>query len=184
MFFYCLSFSQEFSWGDTTKIGVSKSFVDGLIKKYVEEKYPEKVQSYQESLEEIRKAKLEKYQDIIYLADGLMWQDDKSNKELKMNVLEATRYCRNLVHASKKDWRLPEYNELIKLVNYFRYEPAVQDEIEHISADRYWSISNDITDYSATWYVDFKYGETGVAIRTNRYNVRCVRDLSNAKDDF
>ncbi len=133
---------------------------------------------------EIKKAKLEKYEDVVYLSNGLMWQDDKNNKELKLNVLEATRYCRNLAHASKKDWRLPKYSELIQLVNYFRYEPAVQDEIAYIVPDRYWSISNDITDYSASWYVDFKYGETGVAIRTNRYNVRCVRDLSDEKDDF
>ncbi len=184
MFFSSFSFAVEFTWGDSVKIGVSKSFVDSLIKVYVEQNYSQKVENYKNSLERIKKAKLEKYKDVIYLSSGLMWQDDKNNTELKMNVLEATRYCRNLIHATKKDWRLPEYNEVIQLVNYYRYEPSVLDEIEYILPQRYWSRSNDITDYSANWYVDFKYGETGVAIRTNRYNVRCVRDLSDKRDDF
>lgn len=184
MSFYALCFSREFSWGDTVKMGVSKKFVDGLIKNYVEETYPQKVKNFKEKLLQIRKEKLKKYENVIYLSSGLMWQDDIPNKELKVNALEATRYCRELHHATKKDWRVPLYHELLELVNYFRYDPAVQDEIKNIAADKYWTASNDVKDYSAAWYVDFKYGETGASLRISRYHVRCVRSLSDQEDDF
>jgi len=108
-----------------------------------------------------------------------MWQDNMDARTIKISALEAKRYCKNLRLANKKDWRLPTYNELLTLVHYFRIEPAVIDEIEFIEPFSYWTISADANDISANWYVDFKYGQTGTALRAQKYNVRCVRTLTD-----
>ena len=93
-------------------------------------------------------------------------------------------YCRKLNLATKKDWRLPDYNELLSLVNYFRFEPAKIDELTNVVPDKYWTSSTDITDISANWYVDFNYGETGVTLKYTKLHVRCVRELSDKEGDF
>ncbi len=113
-----------------------------------------------------------------------MWQDNKENKDLVLSKLEGKIYCKKLHLATKKDWRLPEYNELLSLVNYYRNKPAIIDEIDYIAINRYWTASENISDVSATWYVDFKYGETGSALRYLKYNIRCVRDISQVEGEF
>lgn len=113
-----------------------------------------------------------------------MWQDDKDTVDLKLTSLESKIYCKKLNLATKNDWRLPTYDELLHLVDYFRYKPAVIDEIEYITTNRYWTITEDTTDISASWYIDFKYGETGTTLRYLKYNVRCVRDLSKDEGEL
>jgi len=107
-----------------------------------------------------------------------MWQDTKDNISLKYTSLEAKLYCKNLHLASKHDWRLPTYSELLSLINYYRFEPATLNNLGYVETDKYWTISPSISDYSANWYVDFNYGQTGVDLRYNKHNVRCVRDIS------
>ncbi|MEA2050566.1 MAG: DUF1566 domain-containing protein [Campylobacterota bacterium] len=156
---------------------MNKNDIKDMIKDYVNKNYPQKVQNYYDELKKIRVAKLKKYSDVTLLNNGLLWQDDKSMKDLKYSALSSIRYCKSLHLATKNDWRLPTYDELLKLVNYFRFDPAKIDEIQHIRSNRYWTISPDASDVSANWYIDFKYGQTGTALRGLKYNVRCVRDM-------
>jgi len=170
--------NEEFSWGDNAKIGLTKNDVKELIKTYVDQIYPQRVEKYKSEIRLKKLAELNKYSHITYLNIDMMWQDNIDVRTIKVSALEAKRFCKNSRLANKKDWRLPTYNELLTLVHYFRIEPAIIDEIEYIEPFRYWTISPDANDISANWYVDFKYGQTGTALREQKYNVRCVRTLT------
>ncbi|MEA3554624.1 MAG: DUF1566 domain-containing protein [Campylobacterota bacterium] len=176
--------SQELQWGGSSKIGITKKNIDLIIKGYVKENYPLKVEKYHNDLKVQKEEKLKKFLNVVFISGDLMWQDNKDNKDLKMSKLEAKIYCKKLNLATKKDWRLPKYDELLTLVNYFRYKPAVIDEINHIVENRYWTASENSSDVGATWYVDFKFGETGSALRYLKYNVRCVREISEIEGEF
>lgn len=140
--------------------------------------YPEKIEKYKSEIRLKKLAELNKYSDVTYLNIDMMWQDNMDVRTIKTSALESKRYCKSLRIANKRDWRLPTYNELLTLVHYFRVEPAIIDEIKFIEPVKYWTISADANDISANWYVDFKYGQTGTALRERKYNVRCVRILT------
>ena len=163
---------------------MSKKEIDHLIKDYVKKRYPNKVEQYHQYLKDIRISKLNRYKNIIFIDNELMWQDNKETISLKMNILEAKRYCKYLNLASKRDWRLPKYSELLRLVNYYRFEPANIDGLLYVNNEKYWSISPSSTDISANWYVDFNYGETGTSLKYRKFNIRCVRDISKIEGEF
>ncbi|MBD3842398.1 MAG: DUF1566 domain-containing protein, partial [Campylobacterales bacterium] len=145
---------------------------------YVDKVYPQRVEKFKKELRLAQLAELNKYANVTYLNIDVMWQDNEDVQNLQLSAFEAKRYCKSLNLANKKDWRLPHYYELLTLADYFRLEPAVIDEIEYIKPVRYWTISGDANDISANWYVDFKYGQTGTALRELKYNVRCIRNLT------
>ncbi len=175
---------QELQWGASSRIGISKKNIDLIIKEYVKETYPIKVEKYHNFLEQQKLNKISKFLDEIFISGDLMWQDNNETEKIKISKLEAKIYCKKLHLATKRDWRLPTYSELLTLVNYFRNKPAVIDQINYIVADRYWTASDNSADVSATWYVDFTYGETGSALRYLKYNVRCIRDISQVEGEF
>ena len=163
---------------------MSKASIEEMIQLYVNKHYPKRVDEYYKKLKELRVSKLKKYSDKILLNGDLMWQDQKETRDLKITTLEALRYCRSLNLATKKDWRLPSYEELLTIVNYFRFDAAKIDEIQHIRSNQYWTSSPDAADISANWYVDFKYGQTGSTLREKKLNVRCVRDMEKEGELF
>ena len=176
--------SEVLQWGESIRIGMSKSEINALIKEYVIKQYPEKVQQYHQALEEQRANKLKKYSNETFVDGDFMWQDSEDNLLLKYNTLEAKVYCRRLNLATKKDWRLPSYSELLTLIDYNRFEPASIKGLTNVALKRYWTSSMSFSDVSADWYVDFKYGETRTSLKENGYNIRCVRDLSKVEGEF
>jgi len=178
------SFSQEFIWGNASKIGLTNNEIELIIKQYVEKKYPKKVKEYHLYLKKLREQKLEAVKDLIFLKGDLVWQDDKKSVDILLNSLEAKNYCKNLSLATKNDWRLPTYNQLLTLVNYYRYEPAKIDGLKNIASERYWTSDTDASDISANWYVNFRYGQTGTILKFTKLHVKCVRDLSKVEGDF
>ena len=176
--------SKELQWGESIRIGMSKKEINLLIKEYVQKKYPQKVQEYHNALNEQRLSKLKKYSHETFVDGDFMWQDNNDNLTLKYNTLEAKIYCRRLHFATKKDWRLPSYAELLTLLDYNRFEPASRKGLEYVALNRYWTSSMSFNDVSADWYVDFKYGQTGTALKENGYNIRCVRNLSKVEGEF
>ena len=114
---------------------------------------------------------------------GLVWQKTyKSGKTWQ----QALDYCENLTYAGYSDWRLPDKNELVSLVNYEKYDPA--SDFPDMPSQYFWS-SSTMTYFgtpSSAWYVSFIRGEVsaydkdcGSVGYENEppwgFSVRCVR---------
>lgn len=84
-------------------------------------------------------------------------------------------------YAGHNDWRIPNINELLTLVNYGKVAPAT-DTVFNSQPDSstrvfgYWSSTSFPDDPSTAWYVDFAFGSVA---RGNKllagYYVRAVR---------
>jgi hypothetical protein len=103
-------------------------------------------------------------------ATGLIWQKGHAaGKRWK----EALEYCENLDYAGYTDWRLPNINELVSLMNYDKHIPA--SDFPDIPLEYFWSSTTAIPSSGAAWSV-FIY--TAQVISKNKdifYYVKCVR---------
>ena len=105
---------------------------------------------------------------------GLIWQ---KTYKLGKTWQQALYYCENLTYAGYNDWRLPNKNELISLVNYEKRLPA-SDFPDMPSGSGYhlfWSSSTHVYYTYYAWLVDFSRGSVYHDDKTDSYNVRCVR---------
>jgi hypothetical protein len=93
---------------------------------------------------------------------------------------EAIEYCKNLRLAGYDDWRLPTVKELLTLVDYDRFNPAINPMFGGV-ASYYWSSTTNVDDTSGAWYVDFSYGYVdGYGKPVSSY-VRAVRTCGPCK---
>jgi len=113
---------------------------------------------------------------VIDVETGLMWQDDISVKEVKMSWHGAKKYCTTLITASYNDWRLPNYDELLSIVDYSRAKPAIKDMLINTAFSGYWSSSSDASSSGKAWYALFSSGETYSYRKSDLNYVRCVRN--------
>jgi hypothetical protein len=63
---------------------------------------------------------------VIDLVTGLMWVKDLVQAGLgsRMYWYDALNVCENLDFAGHDDWRMPNINELMSIVDHSRYNPA------------------------------------------------------------
>jgi len=114
-------------------------------------------------------------------ATGLMWVKDPINNPgapFNVQVLwpAALTNCEGLTFAGYSDWRLPNINELLSIVNYGNVYPAIGEETVgdsgtgapfiNTQSDDYWASTTDIEDFEYAWYVDFNYGTGYLAVKT------------------
>jgi hypothetical protein len=79
-----------------------------------------------------------------------------------------------------EDWRLPNLNELLTLVDYGRFGPATNPAFNNkinsfTRSSLYWSSTSFQYNRSNGWYVDFKEGKVKANGKTNFHYVRAVR---------
>jgi len=106
---------------------------------------------------------------------GLMWQDDLSAKEVKLSWNGAKKYCIALTNSNYSDWRLPDYNELLGIVDYSRTKPAIKNIFINTAFSGYWSSNSDVSSSTKAWYVLFSSGDTYSYHKSDLNHVRCVR---------
>jgi hypothetical protein len=102
---------------------------------------------------------------------GLVWQKDYSEK---CTWKQALGFCAALKHGGFDDWRLPNINEMMSIVNFSKSSPATDLTVE--SQYYFWSST------SRTEYPDYAFG---IFLRTGEADVqkkgadtlsaRCVR---------
>ena len=118
------------------------------------------------------------------VTDGTMllqWQDDysdNSNTIKQSHWINAITYCEGL-SLDGTDWRLPNINELLSLVEDTRATPSISTAFTMIVSARYWSSTSDVADSNRAIGINFDIGDQ-VTIDKNdndRY-VRCVRTLN------
>jgi len=178
------SFALEYEWGSTVQTNMTKNKANILIKKYVDENYPQKVESYNKSLKKLKETKIEKYAKGTFVDGIYMWQDNEDTISKKLNILEYRVYCRDLNLANRRDWRVPTYNELLHLINYTKNNPATDEKIQYIIPKEYWSGSKSLVNKGSNLYVNFKDGTTNLKSVLHEYNIRCVREISNKGGEY
>jgi hypothetical protein len=105
---------------------------------------------------------------------GLMWQ--KATPPGTYKWQNALSYCENLSFAGYSDWRLPNRNELQSLVDYSRYNPAIDPLLASNTVPyNYWSSTTYTGSMDFVWLVYFGSGNVGYEPRTGSYEMRCVR---------
>ncbi len=107
---------------------------------------------------------------------GLRWQDNRDAKTVKKDWEGAKSYCENLTLDGYSDWRLPSYPELLTIVDYTKYNPAIKAGFKNTATDDwYWSASPSVYFDSSARIVDFDFGGTNSNSKASTYSVRCVR---------
>ncbi len=78
--------------------------------------------------------------------------------------------------AGQTDWRVPTEEELLSLVDYSRYSPAINPTLfPNTSASYFWSASADAYSFSYAWSVRFDDGSAWNSDKSHAYQVRFVR---------
>ncbi len=112
---------------------------------------------------------------------GLTWQDNKEIVDNLYTYDKAYKYCDALVLGGHDDWRIPKIAELLSLVNYLKYKPAIINGFNVVDDRFYWSSTIFKGDTIKNWGVDFKDGtSSGNGISYDR-RVRCVRVTNPTK---
>lgn len=116
---------------------------------------------------------------------GLEWQNDLTTATVVRKWEDAIDYCENHVNlGGHNDWRLPNINELLSIVDYSKGNPAIDRSVFYVPdslSSAYWSSTTDISGAlgtDAAWYINFYFGTVSSGYKDNRYvppYVRCVR---------
>lgn len=108
---------------------------------------------------------------------NLIWEDTMHVSEVKITHIKAKIYCNELKLGSFDDWRLPTINELLTLVDYTRFKPAILKGFSHIEETSFYWTQTPVADADDEfWGVNFKRGASSKASETYDRYVRCVRD--------
>lgn len=137
---------------------------------------------------------------------NLMWQDDESVTNVTKNWEEAVEYCHQLTYIGFHNWRLPNVEDLISLIDEMRSYPAINTQFKNVFLDWYWtnstltrneslSIIGDAdglggsldalresingyknTEITNAFGVGFKNGQALPYGKSENFHIRCVRD--------
>jgi hypothetical protein len=109
---------------------------------------------------------------------GLMWQQLSADAGT-MTWQEALAYCEELSLAGYTDWRLPNLNELISIVDFSASRPSIDvDAFPDTVDDWYHSSTTGVAVPSSAWSVDFTFGGSNyssISPKSFRKHVRAVR---------
>ncbi|MBF0102389.1 MAG: DUF1566 domain-containing protein, partial [Desulfobacterales bacterium] len=107
---------------------------------------------------------------------GLIWQ--KQDDGIGKTSSDAKAYADALTLGGYDDWRLPEIDELLTIVDYNRLSPSITPLFECLSSN-YWSGTEVETDPDGAWYVNFSTGYNNINLNSNLYSARAVRMSEN-----
>ena len=110
--------------------------------------------------------------------NNLIWEDTLHASEEKVTHPEAKAYCQALKLGTYENWRLPTLTELLSIVDYRRYRPAILKEFKHVDNDTiYWSSTVSARTGDDFWGIVFRDGATKTASGLYGRYIRCVRDI-------
>jgi hypothetical protein len=80
--------------------------------------------------------------------------------------------CNNLVYANRSDWRLPSRKELLSLVDFARFSPALPSghPFVGIKSSRYWTSTSSASSTNHAWFVSMDLGEWAITAKDTSLN--------------
>jgi len=113
---------------------------------------------------------------VLDTTTKMVWQDNNATTSSLYTWSAALTQCDTLSLGGFSDWRLPNKNELLLLVDKTKINPAIAAVFVNVNySSYYWSSTTYAGGTSYAWYVDFYYGSDDFDVKTNSYYVRCVR---------
>lgn len=113
---------------------------------------------------------------VIDNLTGLQWVKAPHSLSGNSGVMvwnSAIDFCNNLVYAGSSDWRLPTCNELVSLVDFGRYSPALPSGHPFFFADVedgfYWSSTSVASSTNAAWFLARCNGDVSYSQKTDSY---------------
>ncbi|HOW52486.1 MAG TPA: DUF1566 domain-containing protein [bacterium] len=116
-------------------------------------------------------------EDKIAVVDhsaGLTWTKEESATALTWQA--ALSYCEDLSYAGSANWRLPNIEELISLVNTDVKEPA--SDFPGMGSYSFWSSTSKDGSSSDAWIIFFNTGGVADVAKTQEHAVRCVHNAT------
>ena len=117
---------------------------------------------------------------------GLVWQKDGVSNcksgSTSCNWSEAKARCDSLSLGIEDDWRLPNFRELLSIVNYGRASPAIDTTYFYETyASHYWTSTDYRGNRAWVWWINFSNGILGYykTYKSRHFYVRCVRGEAN-----
>jgi hypothetical protein len=105
---------------------------------------------------------------------GLQWQRTLSASTFTWE--NAIVHCENLTYGGYNDWRLPSRKELDTLVDYGRFEPAINKAyFSDTQNGYYWTNTTYIGNTDRALIVDFELGFSQSRFKTESRRAKCVR---------
>ncbi len=88
------------------------------------------------------------------MVTGLEWQQQDSNVDHNYNG--AVDYCSNLTLDGKSNWRLPTANELLSIVDFGTFSPAIDGSAFPSTESKfYWTATDNNEIDDRRWAFDF-----------------------------
>ncbi len=104
----------------------------------------------------------------------LLWQKTDDNTTRTWD--NAWAYCQGLSPDGKTNWRLPSANELMSIVHYGLYDPAIDSfAFPETNSSYYWSATTYASGSGSARLVNFANGVVYFYKKSNTNYVRCVR---------
>ncbi len=105
----------------------------------------------------------------------LSWQKSEPGK---MTWRVATDYCQDLSLNGRTDWRLPNVDELLTILDRSKKNPAADKSMfPDIHSSGYWSSATHASNIGNAWYVYFGGGDVYNIYKSASIYVRCVRGV-------
>jgi len=117
----------------------------------------------------------ESTQTVTDTETNLMWQDDSAAGSVQKTWEGAIAHCEDLTLGGYSDWRLPSRKELLSIVDYSTYDPAISSVFQNVTSLSYWSSTSWSKDPIGGLIVEFSDGESMSSNKENDEYVRCVR---------
>lgn len=110
---------------------------------------------------------------VVDVATALVWEQSDA---ATANWQGAIDYCENLTLGTKDDWRLPNYKELQSLVDYTKFNFAINVAFFPNPQIDYWSSTTDEVNPGNAWSLSFNNGFATSNLKTlGTQYARCVR---------
>ncbi|RLA69321.1 MAG: DUF1566 domain-containing protein [Epsilonproteobacteria bacterium] len=111
---------------------------------------------------------------------GLTWQDNRFVESERVTYAQAEKLCKELRLGKHNDWRIPTIRELLSIIDYKKYDPAILDGFSVDDASYYWSSTQYMGDPDKVWGIDFKDGAADANGKAYDRRIRCVRATTSS----